>query len=188
MFCVGALAYSQDDTSNYRSKKIAVVDTLILDSVSINPSRFQIRDSAGKSLDSLDYKVDFKKGVVIFSENIQQSKDSLVIDYLRYPDFLTRDYFVFDPKIIVENTGSIDKLYSLQQSNTKNTFTPFDGLNTAGSISRGITIGNNQNAVVNSELDLQITGRLSDKVIKFRFERLYKMLTFLLKKVDILRA
>src|SRR5690554_2438161 len=69
-----------------------------------------------------------------------------------------------DSKMIVENTGGIDKLYSLDQSTNKNIFTPFDGLNTAGSISRGITIGNNQNAVVNSELDLQITGRLSDKV------------------------
>jgi hypothetical protein len=164
MFCLVAFAYSQDNTSNYRSKKIAVVDTLILDSVSINPSKFQIRDSAGKNLDSLDYTVDFKRGIVLFSENIQQSKDSLVINYLRYPEFLTREYFVLDPKIIVENTGSIDKLYSLQKSTNENAFTPFDGLNTAGSISRGITVGNNQNAVVNSELDLQITGKLSDKV------------------------
>ena len=164
VFCIGALGFSQDESSNYRSKKLAVVDTLVLDTVSINPSRFQILDKSGKSLDSLDYQVDFKKGIVIFSEKIRQSEDSLTINYLRYPEFLTREYFVFDPKIIVENTGKVDKLYSLQESNTKNNFMPFDGLNTAGSISRGITIGNNQNAVVNSELDLQITGRLSDKV------------------------
>ncbi|WP_319800031.1 hypothetical protein [Flavobacterium sp. N1718] len=43
-------------------------------------------------------------------------------------------------------------------------FVPFDGLSTSGSITRGVTVGNNQNAVVNSSLDLQITGRLSDKV------------------------
>ncbi len=46
----------------------------------------------------------------------------------------------------------------------KNRFQPFDGLNTSGSISRGITVGNNQNTVVNSNLDLQITGKISDKV------------------------
>ena len=40
----------------------------------------------------------------------------------------------------------------------------FEGLNTNGSISRGITLGNNQNAVLNSELDLQIFGKLNDKV------------------------
>lgn len=37
-------------------------------------------------------------------------------------------------------------------------------MNTSGSITRGITIGNNQNAVVNSALDLQISGKISDKV------------------------
>ena len=41
---------------------------------------------------------------------------------------------------------------------------PFEGLNTTGSITRGITIGNNQNAVLNSALDLQITGKISEKV------------------------
>lgn len=164
VFCLGAFAYSQENTSNYRSKKVAVVDTLILDSVSINPSGFQIRDFTGKSINSTDFQVDFKKSIVLFSEQLQQSKDSLTIDYLRYPEFLTRQYFVLDPKVIVENTGSIDKLYSLEKSNTQNNFTPFEGLNTAGSISRGITVGNNQNAVVNSELDLQITGKLSEKV------------------------
>lgn len=41
---------------------------------------------------------------------------------------------------------------------------PFDGLNTSGSISRGITVGNNQNSVLNSNLDIQINGKLSEKV------------------------
>ena len=49
-----------------------------------------------------------------------------------------------------------------KDKNTK--FKPFDGLNTSGSITRGVTVGNNQNTVVNSNLDLQITGKISDKV------------------------
>jgi hypothetical protein len=162
--CIVSFGYAQDISSNYRSKKVAVSDSLVIDTVSINPSRFEVLDASGNTLDSLDYRVDFKKGMVFFSEKIQQSKDSITIHYLRYPNFLTRDYFALDPKIIVENTGKIDQLYALQESTNKSVFTPFEGLNTLGSISRGVTIGNNQNAVVNSELDLQITGKLSDKV------------------------
>lgn len=161
---IAAIGHAQDISSNYREKKVAVKDTVVLDSVSINPKRFAILDNEGNSPNPFSYRIDFKKGIIIFSEELQQQNDSLTIQYLRYPDFLTRDYFTFDPKIIVENTGSIEKLYSLQESANQNVFTPFDGLNTSGSISRGITIGNNQNAVVNSELDLQITGKLSDKV------------------------
>ena len=37
-------------------------------------------------------------------------------------------------------------------------------IETNGSISRGVTIGSNQNSVLNSELDLQISGELSDGV------------------------
>src|SRR5690606_1682033 len=152
---IATIGYAQDISSNYREKKVALQDTVVLDSVSINPKRFAILDKDGNSPNPFSYRVDFKKGIIIFSEELQQQQDSLTIQYLRYPDFLTRDYFALDPKIIVENTCKIDKLYSLQESTNQHTFTPFDGLNTSGSISRGISIGNNQNAVVNSELDLQ---------------------------------
>ena len=53
-------------------------------------------------------------------------------------------------------------MYKVNRSVKK--FVPFDGLNTSGSITRGVTIGNNQNASVTSNLDLQITGKISDKV------------------------
>ena len=163
VFVVGVI-FAQDSPSNYRSKKIAVSDTIVLDSVPINPKGFQILDKKGIPLDTLNYIVIYHKGFIVFSEKIINKTDSVTVNYLRYPKFLTRDYFLLDPKIIVENTGDIDKLYTLQESTNKNEFTPFEGLNTLGSISRGITIGNNQNAVVNSELDLQITGKLSEKV------------------------
>ncbi|MEM0517927.1 hypothetical protein [Aequorivita flava] len=163
-FFIVAAGYAQDNSSNYKEKKVALRDTVVLDSAGINPKRFVILDKNGNSPNPFSYRIDFKKGTIIFSEELQQQQDSLTIQYLQYPEFLTREYFTFDSKIIVENTGKIDKLYSLDESTTKNVFTPFDGLNTSGSITRGITIGNNQNAVVNSELDLQITGKLSDKV------------------------
>src|SRR5690554_4923710 len=158
------LGTAQDIESNYRKVKIAVKDSVILDSAGINPKKFLILDREGDSPNPFSFRIDFKRGIVFFSKELQQQQDSLTIEYLQYPDFLTRDYFVFDPKIIVENTGSMEKLYSLDQSTKKSEFTPFEGLNTSGSISRGITVGNNQNAVVNSQLDLQITGKLSDKV------------------------
>ncbi|WP_151892613.1 hypothetical protein [Patiriisocius marinistellae] len=164
IFFFTLMGYAQDITSNYKTKRVAVRDTITIDSVAINPAQFKVFSDRTTVIDSLKYTVDFNKAILIPSETLKTETDSLTIDYLRYPDFLTRDYFQFDKSIIVENTGAIDKLYSLDQSTRVNNFTPFDGLNTNGSISRGVTIGNNQNAVVDSQLDLQITGKLNDNV------------------------
>ena len=162
-FCCASLGFAQNVSTTEITKKVAVSDTIQIDSVSINPIRFRVLDRQGRALDSLQYTVDYTKGILVLSESAKQ-QDSITIDYVRYPSFLTRDYFTFDKGLIVENTGAIDRLYALEQGNIQRNFKPFDGLNTVGSISRGVTVGNNQNAVVNSELDLQITGKLSDKV------------------------
>jgi len=160
LMCCCALA--QEQSSNYITKKVAVKDTIFIDSVSINPSRFLVKTKQNVVIDSSKYKVDFAKSILIFKEKI--TTDSITIYYLKYPDYITKTYKQLDESIIVENTSNIQRLYKLNQSTTKNTFTPFEGLNTSGSISRGVTVGNNQNSVLNSELDLQISGKLSDKV------------------------
>jgi len=58
LFFMVLTSYGQDRTSNFRSKKIAVKDTVVIDTVSINPFRFSILDKNGKSIDSTGYQVD----------------------------------------------------------------------------------------------------------------------------------
>ncbi|MGM5469337.1 hypothetical protein ACS386_03590 [Flavobacteriaceae bacterium LMO-SS05] len=161
-FLASCCVLAQEQDSNYRTIKVVVSDTIVIDSVSINPSRFVVKTKNNVLIDSSKYSVDFSKSILFFKEAM--ASDSIIINYLRYPDYITKTYRQLDPSIIVENTNSIQRLYKLNQSTLKNNFTPFDGLNTSGSISRGVTVGNNQNSVLNSELDLQISGKLSDKV------------------------
>ncbi|WP_053976883.1 hypothetical protein [Mangrovimonas xylaniphaga] len=155
-------AFAQELPSHYRTKKLAVRDTVQIDTVSINSSRFLVKTKLNIPVDSSFYSIDFSKALLVFKKPIET--DTIVVDYLRFPDFMTRRYFQLDDKIIVEDTKDMQRLYKLQQSTVEKTFTPFEGLSTSGSISRGVTIGNNQNSVLNSELDLQISGKLSDKV------------------------
>ncbi|WCO01440.1 hypothetical protein [Psychroserpens ponticola] len=161
-FIMGCSAFAQEPTSNYRTKKVAVRDSVKVDTVSINTSSFILRRKNNTIIDSSYYRVDFSNALLTFKKPVDT--DSIIIDYLRYPDFITKKYFQLDERIIVENTDNLQRLYKLNQSNVERSFLPFDGLNTSGSISRGVTIGNNQNSVLNSELDLQISGKLSDKV------------------------
>lgn len=71
---------------------------------------------------------------------------------------------MFDRNRVVSSSGALDKVQALQEERNTPEFTPFDGLNVSGSIVRGVTVGNNQNSTLNSELDLQISGQLSEKV------------------------
>ncbi|MBC2844266.1 hypothetical protein [Winogradskyella flava] len=155
------LGFTQETTSNYKVKRIAVKDSIQIDSVSINPSKFVVKTKDGEVLDSTLYTVDYAKSILVFNKTTDL--DTIHVEYLRYPQFLTKVYKQLDDNVIVDRSSS-RALYKLENTNKKSTFTPFDGLTTSGSISRGVTIGNNQNSVLNSELDLQISGKLSDKV------------------------
>ena len=155
-------SFSQEQDSNYKTKKVVVKDSILVDSVSINSSKFIVRLKNGTALDSTFYNIDFSRALLTFKKPIET--DSIIIEYLRFPDFLTKTYKQLDESIIVENTSNLDRLYKLSQPSENNNFVPFDGLTTSGSISRGVTVGNNQNSVLNSELDLQISGKLNDKV------------------------
>lgn len=157
------LGYTQEKASNFKIKKVAVKDSIIIDSVSINPSKFVVKRKDNTVLDSTLYTIDFAKALLRFKQPIDL--DTIKIEYLRYPNFLTKIYRQLDDHVIVDRSDpSVQQLYKLQNTNKREAFTPFDGLTTSGSISRGVTIGNNQNSVLNSELDLQISGKLSDKV------------------------
>lgn len=97
------------------------------------------------------------------NENAGSVSDTLIVNYLKYPDFLTKEYSLYKSDQVVTNDIGSEKLYRIDNTNTKKV-TPFDGLQTSGSITRGVTVGNNQNTVLNSNLDLQITGKISDKI------------------------
>jgi len=162
MVLIGFCGFSQEQTSLYKTKKIAIKPTIQIDSVSINSSFFSIRKTDSTLIDSSFYSVDFPKALLTFKKTTDT--DSIIISYLKFPDFLTKTYRQLDENIIVKNSDNLNRLYQLSQPNTEKDVIPFDGLTTSGSISRGVTIGNNQNSVLNSELDLQITGKLNNKV------------------------
>ena len=167
LFCVVTVGVAQQTVGSMKTKTLVVRDSVFIDSVSINPNRFQLLDTTGKPIDTAFYNVDFSLAKITFSNTFLNTaaNDTLKASYLPYPDFLTKRYFQLDKSIIVENNDDLNKLYQLnQQEKGVKTFTPFDGLNTSGSISRGIRVGNNQNTVLDSQLDLQISGQISPRV------------------------
>ncbi|WP_348797498.1 hypothetical protein [Flavobacterium adhaerens] len=155
---------AQEINSTYTSKKIAFTnDTIHLENASINSNYFKIFDSKNQVIDSTSYEVNFPKAYLVFKNQNNSPVDSLTVQYLKLPEFLTKEYSVYDTSKILDNETLNQRLYKVENlSNPKST--PFDGIEAIGSLSRGVTIGNNQDAVVNSKLDFKITGKISEKV------------------------
>lgn len=162
LLCFSCALWSQEEGTPYRNRKFFVTqDTIKLDSVSINPEFFKITDRLDQPIDTAFYKIDLAKSILVFNADAPFVNDTVNVRFLKLPDYLTKEYSIYDKDRIVSNEAG--NLYKVDKS-TRKAFVPFEGLNTTGSITRGITVGNNQNAVTNSSLDLQITGKISDKV------------------------
>ncbi|PWA05538.1 hypothetical protein [Flavobacterium psychrotolerans] len=164
ILCAFSGLQAQQINTPYKTKKIPVShDTIHVEKTSINSSFFKLLDTNANAIDTSFYKINFQKGTLIFKDNLPKNLDTITVQYLKLPDYLTKEYSIYDDSRVVSNDASGNNLYRVSNDAVKK-FVPFDGLNTSGSITRGITVGNNQNAVVNSNLDLQITGKISDKV------------------------
>ena len=160
----GQILSQEPESWTGRTARLALSKEIVLDSVSVNPQHFAISKINGDSIDPALYRVDFSLARIYPSNELLSSSDSIQVRYLRYPKFLTRSYSALDPTLILPTQNQVGKIFKFEQNNFTRSQTPFSGLNVQGSIVRGLTVGNNQNAVVNSQLDLQINGALSDKV------------------------
>ena len=159
---IGFSIQSQTVSKDFRVQKYLIVkDTIQLDSVALNPQKFKVVNAFSKEIPFSEYTIDFSNAVLIIDST---KHTEITVEYFRLPDFITKVYTPFDDKFILPNGTNTGKLYSLTTNKKASDIKLFDGLQTKGFITRGITSGNNQNAVTNSALDLEISGKLSKDV------------------------
>ncbi len=181
LFFISWNALSQKDSipnnSDYFLVKYAVSDTIVFHNTGVNPHLFQVfvvseKDTIPLTLLNITknvlsqtyYEVDFSLARLTLTPAFYQRYPEIwnvAISYKTYPDFLTKTYMSYDESQIFQNfNGNISVGEEKKQIHRK----PFEGLETQGNLIRGITIGNNQDAVLNSILDLKIAGKLSSNV------------------------
>ncbi|NOX89924.1 MAG: hypothetical protein GXO77_12945 [Calditrichaeota bacterium] len=134
----------------------------------LRSNTLQIRLNRQPLSETLDYKLDDSK-VIHFYRKFK-SGDSLRIRYQRLPILLRRNFRLFELDSSKKNIGS-DSLKTLQQGvrmraiRLENPLAHIPStLQTSGSIMRGIQIGSNQDFTLNSGLNLQLSGKLTDDI------------------------
>ena len=159
---IGFSIQSQTITTDFRSQKLFLKkDTIKFDSVAINPLNFKVLNKLLKPIAPSEYKIDFNNAALVINAI---AYPQITLEYFRFPNFITKTYTPYDQNLILPNSTNTGKLYSLTTNKKMSEVQLFEGLKTKGFISRGLTSGNNQNAVTNAALDLEISGKLSNKV------------------------
>lgn len=152
------IPFSGSPTSNLRNKILKVEsDTLQIDTISIIPSSFSI-----KEIPASEYILDYSNAKLIWLS--KPAAEFIQVTYRVFPfklnpvaqrmsyDSVMNNFYV---KPFVFNNGL--------NSNQKGGF-DFGNLKAEGSLGRQIGFGNSQDAVVNSSLNLQLSGMLGDSI------------------------
>jgi hypothetical protein len=140
--------------SNLRSKKISAKNIIRFDSLSVVPNTFFV-----EGVDTSYYTLDYINATLFFKK--QLPVDSVQIIYRVFNQKLNAVYKRYSYDSIKNNFILLKPL-----SSTKNNegFLNFGKLNYNGSFGRSISIGNTQDAVFNSQLNLQLSGFIGDSI------------------------
>ena len=126
-------------------------DTIFLDSLSIVDGSLIIT-SGNKLISNKEYILNTKKNFLI----LKNTSDSVRISYKVYPINFNKEHYNKDISML-NRDQSLGQNPFIINYNAINPITPIfqnDGLSKNGSISRGISFGNNQDVVVNSNMNL----------------------------------
>lgn len=150
--------FRSERTKNFKVNR----DTLKLDSLSLIKESvsvlfFNPNDSSKKP------EINYPLHALIFKNGWP---DSILVSYKVFPFNFEEIYFHKDSKQLYTDLSMPDRPFTIKyDNNTYNSnLLKNDGLNKNGNISRGISVGNNQDAVLNSNLNLQVSGKLTPEI------------------------
>ncbi|MGQ0827511.1 MAG: hypothetical protein ACT4ON_03845 [Bacteroidota bacterium] len=157
------------NTGNRHSKQLAITgDTLQLDTLSLVPGSISLTTTSGTLLDTSFYKINYAEGLLILNRNKllenNISIDSLNTSYKTFPYLFSSETKHKDVSRIKADLFGITNPFSYDVVSKNDDIFKMEGLNKSGSISRGISFGNNQDVVVNSNLNLQLSGHLNNNI------------------------
>lgn len=144
--------------SSARKRTIAAVSSAVkLDTLTIFPNSFKAYCN-NTLLTREQYLLDYTKGTFTL---IAGCSDSITVEYRVLPMDLSKHYRSRDTSIVYEERkGNMDQ-YLVSSSGAYDDIFGSTSLKKNGSISRGISFGNNQDMSVNSTLNLELSGELA---------------------------
>ena len=158
----GYFIHIQAQTNLKQKHYFVKSDTIYLDTLSLVPGTISI-SSKNIPLDTSNYKINYPLKAIVFKV---KPTDPIFVSYKSFPYNFEKIYYHQSTSLLKKDLSlpSNPMTLAFAGSTTPNESFISDGLNKNGSISRGISFGNNQDVVVNSSLNLQVSGKLTQEV------------------------
>lgn len=118
----------------------------------------------GELISEMDWEINWAEGYALLTNPKFEGKP-VIARYRHFPNALEPKFAYQQLKITRDSTGEIagfEVIGGNDQNRYTEDFFANSNVNKSGSISRGITVGNNQNLSVSSGLRLQLEGDLGD--------------------------
>ncbi len=149
--------------SNLRSKTMPVLGVpQLIDSLPVIPKTIEVEDAnTGEVIPPKNYLVENNR--ITFDSSIINHQSSIKIKYRVLPFDFTAPYARLDSSILNKDFG--DRLIGVPYNpyaEQERPLLPQKGLDYNGSYTRGLSFGNNQSLVLNSQFNLQMAGKLGD--------------------------
>jgi hypothetical protein len=145
-------------TSNLRQKTFKVAgDSLKIDTISIVPATFSI-----PGISATDYRLDFVNAVLYWK--IKPVAETVIVTYRIFPFQLNPVAQRMDFDSVMNNFYQKPFEFNNGLTNAQRGIFDFGTLKAEGSFGRQIGFGNRQDAVLNSSLNLQLSGVLGDSI------------------------
>lgn len=160
LFLSSFLDLTAQNFSNFKTKFVSTKrDTIVLDTVSVVAASFQFKDTTINA----NYELLDGKGLLVWKSK-RNLPDSVEVQFETFPFLLSKQYYHKSLKQMQAASNNFANPYTFQFQKSNTDIFKMEGLNRSGSITRGVTFGNNQDVVVNSNLNLQLSGKISESI------------------------
>lgn len=156
------LSYAQT-ISNHRVQWVILTsDTVKIDQQATVPFSEIIYEN-NRIINSAFYEVDYSKSLLIIKDKSLLNKPIKII-YKVLPISFDESFEHKKMNVIESKDSIVMNPFMFEYTPVKDDIFYLNGLNKSGSISRGASFGNNQDLAVNSNLNLQLSGKISDNI------------------------
>jgi hypothetical protein len=150
------------DLSNIRTREVVLaVDSIVFDTISIVPGSVFLFDLDHHVIPDSLYSIDYPDPVLRYHSSLAGNK--IILSYRTFPVYFSKPYYHKDTALINTYSKRGYDPFRISGSELRSDgYYNYSNINKRGSIARGITFGNSQDMVVNSNLNLQLSGNITD--------------------------